>query len=198
MLRRIIGGWAFRMTSFVELGIPGVVLVTPRRFGDARGYFCETYSQPVYAANGISADFLQDNESLSVTPGTVRGLHFQTPPFAQAKLVRVIRGAVYDVAVDVRKGSPTYGRAVGARLSAECGEQLFIPQGFAHAFCTLEPDTQVAYKVDVRYSREHDGGILWNDPDLGIEWPIAEQDAVLSDKDRLLPRLKDFASPFQY
>lgn len=186
------------MTSFVALGIPGVVLVTPQRFGDARGYFSETYSQPVFAANGIDSEFMQDNESLSVTPGTVRGLHFQTPPFAQAKLVRVIRGAVYDVAVDVRKGSPTYGRSVGARLSAEGGEQLFIPQGFAHAFCTLEANTQVAYKVDARYSREHDGGILWNDPDLGIEWPIAEQDAVLSDKDRLLPRLKDFVSPFQY
>lgn len=197
MLRRIIGV-EIGMTSFLELEIPGVVLVTPQRFGDARGYFSETYSQPIYAANGIASDFLQDNESLSVTPGTVRGLHFQAPPFAQAKLVRVLRGAVYDVAVDIRKGSPTYGRAVGARLTGERGEQLFIPQGFAHAFCTLEPDTQVAYKVDARYSREHDGGILWNDPDLGIEWPVAEQEAVLSDKDRVHPRLKDFDSPFQY
>lgn len=186
------------MTSFLQLEIPGVVLVSPQRFGDARGYFSETYSLPVYAANGIEPDFMQDNESLSVIPGTVRGLHFQSPPFSQAKLVRVLRGAIYDVAVDIRKGSPTYGRSVGARLTAEHGEQLFVPSGFAHAFCTLEPDTQVAYKVDARYSREHDGGILWNDPDLGIQWPIAEEEAVLSDKDRVLPRLKDFDSPFKY
>lgn len=135
------------MTVFQALDLLEVMLVTPHCFSDARGYFCETYVKPPYAAHGIAADFVQDNESLSALPGTVRGLHMQAPPFALAKLVRVLSGAVFDVAVDVRKGSLTYGRWAGGRLTAEGGEQLFVPQGFAHGFCTLVPDTRVAYKV---------------------------------------------------
>ncbi|MFG1298765.1 dTDP-4-dehydrorhamnose 3,5-epimerase [Xanthobacter sp. V3C-3] len=186
------------MTAFQPLDLPEVILVTPRRFGDARGYFCETYVKPRYAANGIPADFLQDNESLSAEVGTIRGLHMQAPPFAQAKLVRVLSGAIYDVAVDVRKGSPTYGRWVGARLTAEGGEQLFVPQGFAHGFCTLAPDTRVAYKVDGLYDQNSERGIIWNDPDLAIDWGLNGGEAILSDKDRILPRLKDFDSPFAF
>lgn len=186
------------MTQFTPLALPEVILATPRRFGDARGYFCETYVKPRYAAGGITADFVQDNESLSATSGTVRGLHMQAPPFAQAKLVRVLSGAVFDVAVDVRKGSPTYGRWVGAKLTAEGGEQLYVPRGFAHGFATLAPDTHVAYKVDGLYDRDSERGILWNDPDLAIDWGINAKAAVLSDKDQVLPRLKDFDSPFTF
>ncbi|MFG1288829.1 dTDP-4-dehydrorhamnose 3,5-epimerase [Xanthobacter versatilis] len=183
------------MTAFQALDLPEVILVTPRRFGDARGYFSETYVKPLYAANGIVADFVQDNESLSALPGTVRGLHMQAPPFAQAKLVRVLSGAIFDVAVDVRKGSPTYGRWAGARLTAEGGEQLFVPQGFAHGFCTLAPDTRVAYKVDAFYDRASECGIIWNDPALAIDWRFTGE-TILSEKDQILPRLKDFDSPF--
>lgn len=185
------------MTVFTKLALPDVVLATPPRFGDDRGYFCQTYVKPLYAANGIAADFLQDNESLSATPGTVRGLHMQAPPFAQAKLVRVLSGAIFDVAVDVRKGSPTYGRWVGARLTAEGGEQLYVPRGFAHGFCTLAPDTRVAYKVDAIYDRASERGIRFDDPDLAIDWGAAGP-AILSDKDRILPRLAEFDSPFTY
>ncbi|MEP9379786.1 dTDP-4-dehydrorhamnose 3,5-epimerase [Aquabacter sp. CN5-332] len=184
------------MTAFVRLDIPEVILVTPARFNDPRGYFSESYVKARYEQNGVVADFMQDNESLSEPVGTIRGLHFQTPPFAQAKLVRVVQGAVYDVAVDVRKGSPTFGRWVGANLTAEGREQLFVPRGFAHAFCTLVPNTKVLYKVDNSYSKESEGGIVWDDPDLAIDWPVAE--AILSDKDRVLPRLRDYDSPFHY
>ncbi len=186
------------MTDFTPLALPEVILVTPRRFGDGRGYFCETYVKPRFEAAGIRADFIQDNESLSATPGTVRGLHMQAPPFAQAKLVRVLKGAIFDVAVDVRKGSPTYGQWVGATLTAEKGEQLFVPQGFAHGFATLAPDTHVAYKVDGLYDRDSERGIVWNDPDLAIDWGIDGDAAVLSDKDKVLPRFKDFDSPFTF
>ena len=186
------------MTDFTPLALPEVILVTPRRFGDGRGYFCETYVKPRFEAAGIVADFIQDNESLSATPGTVRGLHMQAPPFAQAKLVRVLKGAIFDVAVDVRKGSPTYGKWVGAKLTAEKGEQLFVPQGFAHGFATLAPDTHVAYKVDGLYDRQSERGIAWNDPDLAIDWGITADAAVLSDKDKVLPRFKDFDSPFTF
>ncbi|MFG1357390.1 dTDP-4-dehydrorhamnose 3,5-epimerase [Xanthobacter pseudotagetidis] len=184
------------MTTFTPLALPEVILATPRRFGDARGYFCETYVKPRYAAGGISADFVQDNESLSEAAGTIRGLHLQAPPFAQAKLVRVLDGAIFDVAVDVRRGSASYGRWVGARLTAEVGEQLFIPQGFAHGFVTLAPGTRVAYKVDALYDRDSERGIIWNDPDLAIDWGVEAAAAVLSDKDLVLPRFKDFDSPF--
>jgi dTDP-4-dehydrorhamnose 3,5-epimerase len=172
------------------------VFVEPARFGDARGYFSETYKKSAFDEFGLDVSFVQDNESLSQQVGVVRGLHFQTPPFAQAKLVRVVRGAIFDVAVDIRRGSPSYGKWVSATLTGEKGEQLFIPHGFAHGFCTLEPDTIVAYKVDAPYARENDAGILWNDPDLAIDWPIDPANAVLSDKDRVQPRLKDYASPF--
>jgi len=154
------------MTTITRLTIPEVVLITPPRFADSRGYFSETYKLSALAAAGLDHTFIQDNESLSTVPGTIRGLHFQAPPFAQAKLVRVVAGSVFDVAVDIRKGSPTYGKWVGATLTAEHGEQLLIPHGFAHAFCTLTPDVKVLYKVDGAYSKVSEGGIIWNDPDL--------------------------------
>jgi dTDP-4-dehydrorhamnose 3,5-epimerase len=173
-------------------------LVKPNRFADARGYFCETYRRDLFAAAGIAADFIQDNESLSVSAGTVRGLHYQAPPFAQAKLVRVTAGAAFDVAVDIRTGSPTFGQFVATTLSADNGEQLFIPEGFAHGFCSLSENTLLTYKVSAAYSPEHDKGMRWNDPDVAIPWPVADADAVLSDKDTGLPRLTDISSPFEY
>lgn len=186
------------MTTFTRLAIADVVLVQPVRHGDARGYFCETYKKPQFDAFGLDIAFVQDNESLSREVGVVRGLHFQTPPMAQAKLVRAVRGAIFDVAVDIRKGSPSYGRWVAATLTAEKGEQLLVPHGFAHGFCTLEPDTIVAYKVDAPYSPPHDAGIRWDDPDLAIDWPLAAGVAILSGKDRVAPLLRDYASPFTF
>ena len=181
-----------------NLGLSGLFLLKPRRFADSRGYFVETHNERALAGAGISVQFVQDNESYSVRRGTIRGLHFQLPPAAQAKLVRVVRGSVYDVAVDLRVGSPTYGRWEGAKLTAEGGEQLFVPRGFAHAFCTLEPDTVVAYKVDAFYSPANDSGLIWNDPTLAIDWPLGSDQAVLSDKDLKLGRFADFQSPFRY
>ncbi len=172
-----------------NLTIEAVKLVRPRRRSDARGYFVETWNRRAFADAGIDIDFVQDNASFSRHTGTIRGLHFQRPPRAQAKLVGVLKGSVLDVAVDLRRGSATFRRHVSAVLSAEGGEQLFVPAGFAHGFCTLEPDTEVAYKVSDFYSPEHDTGILWNDPDLGIEWPLRGRDPVLSEKDRALPPL---------
>ncbi|UOK71610.1 dTDP-4-dehydrorhamnose 3,5-epimerase [Ancylobacter polymorphus] len=186
------------MTTFTRLAIADVVLVQPVRHGDARGYFCETYKKPQFDAFGLDITFVQDNESLSREVGVVRGLHFQTPPMVQAKLVRAVRGAIFDVAVDIRKGSPSYGRWVAATLTAEKGEQLLVPHGFAHGFCTLEPDTIVAYKVDAPYSPPHDAGIRWDDPDLAIDWPLAAGAAILSSKDRAAPLLRDYASPFTF
>ncbi|QIB34476.1 dTDP-4-dehydrorhamnose 3,5-epimerase [Ancylobacter pratisalsi] len=184
------------MTTFTRLAIPDVVLVQPKRHGDERGYFCETYKKSDFDAFGIDTVFVQDNESLSRHVGVVRGLHFQTPPFAQAKLVRAARGAIFDVAVDIRKGSPSFGQWVGATLSAARGEQLLVPHGFAHGFCTLEPDTLVVYKVDAPYAPANDAGILWDDPAIGITWPVAAEAAILSAKDRVQPRLQDYATPF--
>lgn len=181
-----------------NLKLPGVILVKPRRFSDARGYFSETYNEKTFRAAGITAHFVQDNQSLSTQRGTIRGLHFQLPPAAQGKLVRVLQGSVYDVAVDLRVGSPTYSRWEGATLTAEGGEQIYVPRGFAHAFCTLEPDTVVAYKVDEFYAPASDSGLIWNDPTLAIEWPVAANEVVLSDKDKKLGRFADFASPFVY
>ena len=178
------------------LAIQDVKLVTPARFGDDRGFFSETYNAERFRAAGIEAGFLQDNHSLSREQGTVRGLHYQAPPFAQAKLVRVLRGAIVDVAVDVRKGSPTYGQWVKAELSAENGVQIFVPRGFLHGFATLMPDTEIAYKVDNYYSRECDGAVSWNDPDLAIDWGIDPGSAKLSPKDAGAPAFADFASPF--
>ena len=178
------------------LAIPDVKLVTPPRFGDDRGFFSETYNAERFKAAGIDADFIQDNHSLSAQSGTVRGLHFQAPPFAQAKLVRVLRGAILDVAVDARKSSPTYGQWVSAELSAENGVQIYVPRGFLHGFATLEPDTEIAYKVDNYYSKECDGAVLWCDETLGIDWGVAKADAMLSEKDANAQAFADFNSPF--
>src|SRR5882724_7652447 len=180
------------------LDLPGVVLLRPRRFSDERGYFTETYNEKSFHAAGITTRFRQDNQSYSAKRGTIRGLHFQLPPAAQAKLVRVLQGSVYDVAVDLRAGSPTYGQWRGATLTADGGEQFFVPGGFAHAFCTLEPDSVVAYKVDDFYSPSRDSGLIWNDRDLAIDWPVAPGEVVLSDKDLKLGRFADFVSPFTY
>lgn len=177
--------------SITPLSIPGVRLVVPDRFGDDRGFFSETYSRRDFVAAGIPDEFVQDNHSLSAGVGTVRGLHYQTQPFAQGKLIRVARGAVFDVAVDLRRGSQTFGAHVQATLSAAGGQQLFVPTGFAHGFCTLEPDTEVVYKVTAYYSREHDRGIRWDDPALDIAWPVDRGSAVLSAKDIELPLLAD-------
>ena len=185
------------MTLKVEaLEIADVKLVTPQRFGDDRGFFSETYSAERFKAAGIAADFVQDNHSLSVQPGTVRGLHYQSPPFAQAKLVRVLRGAIVDVAVDVRTGSPTFGKWVKAELSAENGVQIYVPRGFLHGFATLVPNTEIAYKVDNYYSKECDGSVKWNDPELAIDWGLAGMTPVLSQKDEQAPAFRDFNSPF--
>ena len=179
-----------------HLNIPDVRLLSPRKHGDRRGFFSETYNRKALAVIGIDIDFVQDNHSYSADKGTVRGLHFQTPPFAQDKLVRVARGSVFDIAVDLRQGSPTYGRHVSAVLSAEAWNQILVPIGFAHGFMTLEPDTEVIYKVSNYYAPDHDKGLLWNDPALGISWPIADEEAVLSDKDRKQPRLAELITPF--
>ena len=179
-----------------ELSIPAVKVLSPARHGDHRGFFSEVYNKKTLSEAGIDVEFVQDNHSLSATKGTVRGLHFQTPPFAQDKLVRVVRGAVFDVAVDLRRGSPTYGRHVSVVLSAEAWNQVLVPIGFAHGFMTLEPDTEVIYKVSNYHAPDHDKGLLWNDPALGIPWPLPEAEAILSDKDRRQPRLADFVTPF--
>jgi dTDP-4-dehydrorhamnose 3,5-epimerase len=181
-----------------NLALPGVMLLTPRRFSDSRGYFIETYNARTFHGLGITTTFVQDNQSYSAARGTVRGLHAQLPPAAQAKLVRVLQGSVYDVAVDIRVGSPTFGRADGATLTAAGGEQLFIPRGFLHGFCTLEPDTMVAYKVDDFYAPASDSGVIWNDPTLGVQWPVAPGDVVLSAKDEKLVPFADFKSPFRH
>jgi len=166
-----------------ELRIPGVFLIRPAVHGDHRGFFTESYNHRAFEAQGLGFDFVQDNHSLSAQAGTVRGLHFQREPKAQTKLVRVLSGAIYDVAVDIRKGSPTFGQWVSAILSEDNKRQLLVPKGFAHGFCTLVADTQVFYKVDEYYSPEHDSGIAWDDPQIGIEWPVAKAHAVLSGKD---------------
>lgn len=172
-----------------SLAIPDVKLLTPRRFGDARGFFAETYSRKVLSELGFSDEFVQDNHSLSREVGVVRGLHFQLPPFAQAKLVRVIRGAIFDVAVDIRRGSPTFGTWVGAELTADNFTQILVPAGFAHGFVTRAPDTEVVYKVTAYYAPSHDRGILWNDPAIGIDWGVDPSAAILSEKDRNHPTL---------
>ena len=178
------------------LAIPDVKLIRPKRFGDARGFFSEVYSRSAMAAVGITTEFVQDNHSRSAAVGTIRGLHFQTAPFGQDKLVRVTKGRILDVAVDLRRGSPTYGRHVSAELSAENWTQILVPIGFAHGFCTLEPDTEVLYKVSNVYSPANDGGVIWNDPDLDIAWPVQAGAAVLSDKDAKLPRFRDLPPLF--
>ncbi len=183
------------MTLKVEaLSLDGVLLITPQRFADGRGYFVETYNQRTFANAGITSVFRQDNESLSTQRGTIRGLHFQLAPEPQAKLVRVLAGAVFDVAVDLRLGSRTHGRWCAASLTATNGAQLLIPVGFAHAFCTLEPDTVVAYKVDGFYNKAAEAGLRWDDPDIAIDWPVAREQIKVSDKDATLPYLRDAAA----
>lgn len=182
--------------NVVSLAIPDVKLVTPKRFNDSRGFFSEVYNAKVLAAAGITTAFVQDNHSLSVEVGTIRGLHFQTPPHAQAKLVRVARGKILDVVVDLRRGSSSYGRHVSAELSADNWTQLLVPAGFAHGFCTLEPNTDVLYKVDAYYAPQNDAGLLWSDPELAIEWPVAKGKALLSDKDKKWPLLKELGRIF--
>jgi len=177
--------------------IPDVKVVTPQRFGDRRGFFSEVYSRRDFAAAGLDFAFVQDNHSLSAEAGTIRGMHFQRPPLAQDKLVRVVRGRILDVAVDIRRSSPTYGRHVAVELSAENGRQLLIPSGFLHGFCTLEPNAEVIYKVTNYYSAEHDVGVAWNDPDLAIAWPTVAADAILSQKDARLPRLSQLPVYFE-
>jgi dTDP-4-dehydrorhamnose 3,5-epimerase len=182
--------------EIASLEIEAVKLIRPRRYRDPRGYFVETWNRRVFAECGIDVDFVQDNCSFSELPGTIRGLHYQTPPRAQAKLVRAVQGSLFDVAVDLRRSAPTFGRHVSAVLSAENGEQLFVPIGFAHGFCTLEPDTEVAYKTSDFFSPEHDTGIAWDDEALAIAWPLDGLSPVLSDKDRKLPRLSESESVF--
>ncbi|MGH7026600.1 dTDP-4-dehydrorhamnose 3,5-epimerase [Brevundimonas sp.] len=175
-----------------------VKLLETRRFGDSRGWFAETYSEAKLAAAGVTCRFVQDNQSRSTFVGTIRGIHFQRPPHAQAKLVRCLRGSVMDYAVDLRRGSPTYGRHVAAELSEDNGRQLFIPVGFGHAFVTLTPDAEIAYKVSDVYAPDCDGGVIWNDPTIAIDWPLPATGPVLSDKDEALPTLAEFDSPFEY
>jgi dTDP-4-dehydrorhamnose 3,5-epimerase len=171
------------------LAIPDVKLIEPKVFRDERGFFSETFSERDLARVGLELRFVQDNHSLSNKRGVVRGLHFQIPPHAQDKLVRVTRGAIVDVAVDLREGSPTYGYYVSARISAENWLQILVPKGFAHGFCTLEPNTEVVYKVTDYYAADADRGVRWDDPALGIEWPVKNSEAILSPKDAQLPAL---------
>lgn len=182
--------------NVTRTAIPGVLLIEPKVFGDHRGFFCETYNRRRFEECGLLVDFVQDNHAFSASAGVLRGLHFQAPPMTQTKLVRVARGAVYDVVLDLRRGSPTFGHWEGFTLSAENHLQLFVPAGMAHGYMTTAPDTDFLYKVDTFYSPEHDGGILADDPDLGIAWPVSP--AVLSEKDTRLPRMRDFNSPFVY
>ena len=181
---------------FQKLAIPDVILVTPKRHGDTRGFFSETYRADAFAEAGIPGPFVQDNHAYSQQPGVLRGLHFQKPPHAQAKLVRCTQGAIYDVAVDIRQGSSTYGHYVGAKLSAENGAQLYVPEGFAHGYVTLTPDCHVQYKTSDYYAPEAEGGLAWNDPELGIEWPIEGLNVILSEKDKILPSLSALAPIF--
>jgi dTDP-4-dehydrorhamnose 3,5-epimerase len=179
-----------------SLELEGVILLRPKKFVDARGYFIETFNARSFAEAGVDSVFVQDNQSMTRKAGTIRGLHFQRPPAAQAKLVRVLRGSIFDVALDLRPVSPSYGHWCSATLTGEGGEQLFVPRGFAHGFCTLEPDTEVAYKVDSFYTPSCDAGLRWDDPDLAIPWPVRPADAVISEKDAGLPFFKAFVSPF--
>jgi dTDP-4-dehydrorhamnose 3,5-epimerase len=176
-----------------------VKLIKPKRFGDERGWFVETYNAGRYADLGIGVTFVQDNHSMSAEVGTLRGLHFQAPPHGQDKLVRCVRGRIWDVAVDVRKGSPTWGQWVGAELSADNGWQLFVPIGFAHGFVTLEPNTEVEYKCSALYAPGAEGAVIWNDPTIALPWPLAAgAEPVLSAKDTIAPTLAELDSPFDY
>jgi len=184
------------MLQIEATAIPEVKILTPKRFADGRGYFSEVYNRRRFEEAGVSLDFVQDNHSLSVATGTIRGLHFQIPPFAQAKLVRVARGRILDIAVDLRRSASTCAQHVAVELSAENGRQLLVPAGFAHGYCTLEPNTEVLYKVTNYYSADHERGLAVDDPALGIVWPVPLGDARLSEKDRKHPRLSELPSYF--
>jgi len=171
-----------------RLRVPDLILVTPPRFGDSRGFFSEVFNAARFAEAGIDMPFMQDNQSLSQERGVIRGLHCQIAPHPQGKLVRCVKGAIWDVAVDARRGSPTFGQWAAAELSAENWAQLWVPPGFLHGFCTLQPATEVIYKVTDVYDRPSERGVVWNDPDLALPWPVQEAEAVLSEKDRVLPR----------
>jgi len=179
-----------------EAALEGLKVISPRKIGDARGFLSETYNRRIIVTVASDVEFVQDNHSMSAQQGTVRGMHFQAPPFAQVKLVRVIRGAIFDVAIDIRAFSPTYGRHFGIELSAANWRQLLIPVGFAHGYCTLEPETEVLYKVTNYYSAAHERGLAWDDPALGIVWPLSSDGAILSKKDRQHPLLRDLKTPF--
>lgn len=182
--------------NIIETALPGVLILEPRRFGDERGWFMESWNRETLSGYGIEIDFVQDNHSYSGARGTVRGLHYQAPPHAQAKLVRVAQGMVRDVAVDVRRGSTTYGHHVVVDLSAENGRQLLVPEGFLHGFATLTPKVELLYKCSAVYAPECDGAVAWDDPDLGIDWGIDPATATLSEKDRAAQRFADWTSPF--
>ncbi|WP_406872910.1 dTDP-4-dehydrorhamnose 3,5-epimerase [Aminobacter sp. P9b] len=186
------------MVEVRELGLDGVCEIRPAKIEDARGFFSETWNAAKLAHAGIAVDFVQDNQSFSRARGVMRGLHFQTPPFAQDKLVRVLRGSIFDVAVDIRKGSPSFGNWVGLTLSDKDWNQILVPKGFAHGFVTLEPNTEVVYKVSAPYSQPHDRSIRFDDPDIGIEWPLAAAEMVLSSKDATAPYLAEVETGFVY
>lgn len=185
--------------EMIATELPDVRLVRPQRHGDHRGYFAETWNRESFRRHGVDLEFIQDNQSRSAAVGTLRGLHIQRPPYMQAKLVRVLKGRIYDVAVDIRRDSPTFGRHVGVELTADGLEQLLVPRGFLHGFITLEPETEVFYKVDNRYAPDHDTGVIWNDARLNIDWPLpAGGVPVLSPKDQALPTFDDLASDWSF
>ena len=185
-------------TEFISKSLSGIILLKPKRFNDLRGFFSETWSQRNLSEVGIDINFLQENHSFSHNAGTIRGLHSQSPPHAQTKLVRCGKGRLLDVAVDIRLGSPTYGQWVGEELSFENGKQLLIPVGFLHGFATLEPNTEIIYKCSGYYAPGFEYSVRFDDPDIDIDWGIRHEDAVLSDKDANAPFLKDLSSPFSY
>lgn len=178
------------------LAIPDVLVLSPKKHGDERGFFSEVFKESLFTANGVDACFVQDNHSFSSQRGVVRALHFQAPPKAQGKLVRVVRGAILDVAVDIRIGSPTYGQHVSAEISAGAWNQIWVPAGFAHGFCTLTDECEVLYKTTSEYAPDLEGGITWNDPALGIDWPVAPSEATLSARDTRWPSFDKLQSPF--
>jgi dTDP-4-dehydrorhamnose 3,5-epimerase len=184
------------MLNIEDAEIPDIKVITVKKFGDRRGFFSEVYARRAFAEAGIDLDFVQDNHAFSAERGTLRGLHFQSPPFAQHKLLRVTRGRVLDVAVDLRRSSPTFGQHVAVELSAENWWQVLVPIGFAHGYVTLEPNTELLYKVTDYYAPDHDRGLAWDDPALGIDWGIDAKQAILSDKDRSNPRLADLPKFF--
>ena len=185
-----------QQVRIIETRIADVKVLVPKTFGDHRGLFSETYREKTLAEAGLELRFVQENDSLSLEKGTIRGLHFQIPPFAQAKLVRVVRGSIIDVAVDLRRSSPTLGQSVAIEISAENWKQVLVPAGFAHGFCTLQPNTHVIYKVTSYYAPDHERGLLWNDPALGIDWPVSTDEVIISERDKKWPCLSELSSPF--